>query len=228
MKRLLFFVLIFILSISLVEAATVQGTIYDLSLNKANNVIVTVDSKPIQKIISPYGFYTFDLPLGEYNLRAEYYEDQVLISMAEEFVLIEQQGTFRVDLVLFSNLEDDTEVIELPETTLERESYWFYYVLALFIIGILFLRYRLIQVNNNKSIKNEQLKQEIKIVKVDTELNDLLNLIKQNNGRITQKEIRKHHPSMSEAKMSLMITELEHKGLVKKVKKGRGNVIFRR
>ena len=30
---------------------------------------------------------------------------------------------------------------------------------------------------------------------------------------------------MSEAKISLMIAELEHKGLVEKIKKGRGNIV---
>ncbi len=39
-------------------------------------------------------------------------------------------------------------------------------------------------------------------------------------------DIRKNFP-YSEAKISLMIDELEAKGLVKKVKKGRGNLILK-
>ena len=43
-------------------------------------------------------------------------------------------------------------------------------------------------------------------------------------GRTTQKEICKELP-YSEAKISLMITELEQKQMVKRIKKGRGNII---
>ncbi|PIU72321.1 hypothetical protein COS79_03525, partial [Candidatus Woesearchaeota archaeon CG06_land_8_20_14_3_00_33_13] len=53
----------------------------------------------------------------------------------------------------------------------------------------------------------------------------IIKIIKDNKGRVTQKEIRKQIP-LSEAKISLMITELEDKGIVKRIKKGRGNIII--
>ena len=56
----------------------------------------------------------------------------------------------------------------------------------------------------------------------DTE--GVLNFIKDEGGRTTQKDIRKKIP-LSEAKISLMISELESSGDVKKIKKGRGNII---
>ena len=40
------------------------------------------------------------------------------------------------------------------------------------------------------------------------------------------KELRKEMLYLSEAKVSLIVTELEHKGLVEKIKKGRGNVLI--
>ena len=42
---------------------------------------------------------------------------------------------------------------------------------------------------------------------------------------MTQKDLRKHF-AMSEAKISLMITELESLKKIKKIKKGRGNIII--
>ncbi|GIU69679.1 MAG: hypothetical protein KatS3mg002_0915 [Candidatus Woesearchaeota archaeon] len=51
----------------------------------------------------------------------------------------------------------------------------------------------------------------------------LMNIIKE-HSRITQKEIRKMLP-YSEAKISLLITQLESEGKIKKIKKGRGNII---
>jgi len=75
---------------------------------------------------------------------------------------------------------------------------------------------------NTKLIKKE-VQEEIKIM--DTDLNKILSLLKKNKGRMTQREIRKEFP-LSEAKVSLMITELESMDKVKKIKKGRGNVII--
>ena len=60
---------------------------------------------------------------------------------------------------------------------------------------------------------------------IPSDLQEVLLVIRDDDGRISQKELRarlKH----SEAKVSLMITDLEDRGLVKKVKKGRGNVII--
>ena len=53
----------------------------------------------------------------------------------------------------------------------------------------------------------------------------LIKIIKREGGRTTQKYIRKQIP-LSEAKISLMIAELEHKGIIEKIKKGRGNIII--
>ena len=68
-------------------------------------------------------------------------------------------------------------------------------------------------------------KRKRKIVEENDELDDVLNLIKKEGGRITQKNIRKNL-GLSEAKASLIITELEHKEIVKRIKKGRGNIII--
>ncbi|MEA1908856.1 MAG: MarR family transcriptional regulator [Euryarchaeota archaeon] len=57
------------------------------------------------------------------------------------------------------------------------------------------------------------------------DLKEVLLVIRDSGGRITQKELRARL-KYSEAKVSLMITDLEDRGMVKKVKKGRGNVII--
>ena len=50
-------------------------------------------------------------------------------------------------------------------------------------------------------------------------------MLKNCGGRLTQKELREKMPEYGEAKISLMVAELEEMGLVKKFKKGRGNII---
>lgn len=68
-------------------------------------------------------------------------------------------------------------------------------------------------------------KQSISEESQENYLEEVLKIIEEEDGRTTQKEIRKKIP-LSEAKISLLIAELEHKGKIKKIKKGRGNIII--
>ena len=72
----------------------------------------------------------------------------------------------------------------------------------------------------------DQVKPEEKQVQKlgDEDLEKVLKVIRSHGGRTTQKEIRKEIP-LSEGKISLIITELEHMKIIKKIKKGRGNII---
>jgi len=58
-----------------------------------------------------------------------------------------------------------------------------------------------------------------------SDLREVISIVRGSGGRITQKDLRTRL-SCSEAKVSLMVTDLTDRGLVKKVKKGRGNVII--
>jgi uncharacterized membrane protein len=66
----------------------------------------------------------------------------------------------------------------------------------------------------------------IKEVSVADDLQRILEFVEKEGGRTTQKDIRKNFP-YSEAKISLMIDDLEAKGLLKRIKKGRGNIIVK-
>jgi len=59
------------------------------------------------------------------------------------------------------------------------------------------------------------------------ELQQVIDFLKSQDGRSTQKDIRKQFPQ-SEAKISLMIADLENRKLVEKIKKGRGNIVILR
>ncbi len=54
----------------------------------------------------------------------------------------------------------------------------------------------------------------------------ILRLLQEHDKRMSQKELRKQFP-FSEAKMSLAITELENEGKIKKIKKGRSNILIK-
>ena len=60
---------------------------------------------------------------------------------------------------------------------------------------------------------------------LEDDLEKLVNILKSKGKRAAQKDLRKDL-GLSEAKVSLMITDLESRGMVKKIKKGRGNIII--
>jgi LPXTG-motif cell wall-anchored protein len=60
---------------------------------------------------------------------------------------------------------------------------------------------------------------------IEPDLQNILDFLKREGGRTTQKDLRREIP-FSEAKISLMISELESKKKVRRIKKGRGNIII--
>ncbi|MDY9928123.1 winged helix-turn-helix transcriptional regulator [Methanosarcina sp.] len=61
-------------------------------------------------------------------------------------------------------------------------------------------------------------------VSLPEDLKEIMDLIRANGNRITQRELRKKSP-YSESKVSLMLSDLEERGLIEKFKRGRGNII---
>jgi len=64
----------------------------------------------------------------------------------------------------------------------------------------------------------------VKVVGLPDDLNQVLNVVRESGGRINQVELRQKLP-YSEAKVGLMISDLEDRGLVRKIQKGRGNIV---
>jgi uncharacterized membrane protein len=61
-------------------------------------------------------------------------------------------------------------------------------------------------------------------INLPEDLRELLELVRASGNRITQRELRKKSP-YSESKVSLMLSDLEERGLIEKFKRGRGNII---
>jgi uncharacterized membrane protein len=61
-------------------------------------------------------------------------------------------------------------------------------------------------------------------INLPEDLRELMDLIRASGNRITQRELRKKSP-YSESKVSLMLSDLEERGLIEKFKRGRGNII---
>ena len=66
---------------------------------------------------------------------------------------------------------------------------------------------------------------EISSEHIPADLQEILEILRSQGGRITQKDMRKRL-RYSEGKVSLMLLDLEKRGKIQKFKKGRGNILF--
>ena len=230
-------ILVLLFCIHAVSAAKISGDVYDISLEKAMDVIVEIDTSPKQKIISKEGSYSFNVLPGNYTITAGMYIDNLLEAYAEEDILIIEEGEYNVDLIIFPYIGDDENLIlegdiSLPEILFEendfaeeRNSIVKTAIITAILLIIALAAIRALWKHAKKPEKAKH--RAVSFISITKELQEIVKIIKEKGGRTTQKEIRKQIP-LSEAKISLMIAELEDKGIVKKIKKGRGNIIILR
>lgn len=239
-KHVLGLILLFML-IPSIQAATLEGSVYNEKLELENDVLLQVNSTPLQKYLAKTGEYAFELPPGKYLLSAQ----KGNYSAQEEVEIVQETGNYRLDLFLLptvGELEDENLWKETEENYLEEdfldipENRWWAYAVTAVIVG--FLLYRFLKLRRKygplgkfkRKVKEEQHKtmEQIKedIAREPGYLDRTLDIIKKNDGRINQRDLRREMLDLSEAKISLILTELEHKGQIEKIKKGRGNVII--
>jgi len=235
--RLGFFILFSILVSTAVSAATLKGTIYNEELVIENNVLVEINTVPIQKYLAAEGSYSFELPQGKYTLTAR----KGFEIVSEEIEII-AEGEYVFDLFLLPDFVDEDELWQDTEEQLFTEDElatknrtWAYIVAGLIFLLALWRIYRARKKYGSlwKFRKHHQMEAKKTIEQHQEELaqepgylDEVIEVIKKHDGRISQLELRREMLHLSEAKISLIVTELEHKGKIEKVKKGRGNVII--
>jgi len=237
MLKKIIILLMLLVSIENCYAATIYGNIYDPDLNQMKGRIeVEVDSSPRQYQVSTDGTYSFFLLVGKYTIKAKYEEHGRLKYIAEERIVVRDEGRFIHDIVMYPSPEEEerllNKTLEEPEDNSNRKQSILLFVIigSVFVISILLVVYFSRKEKKKEHIQEKEegsvsATEEEKEVDAPESLDRVIRIIKENNGRVTQKDIRKQIP-LSEAKISLMITELEDKGIVKRIKKGRGNIII--
>ncbi|MBN2101256.1 MAG: hypothetical protein JW716_00095 [Candidatus Aenigmarchaeota archaeon] len=203
------------------DAATVHGKIYTMELEPALDVIIRINTTPQQTFISKDGFYSFEIPEGKYSIEAVMQSEKMKYASTES-IKITDDGEYVFDILLFPDLNEEIELVEedfdfsdIIEKDTRAEDYLFTVVIVAIIVFIIVAAYAYHRTKKVRKTKSKKV----------TDLPDkVLEFIKNEDGRTTQKEIRKKFP-FSEAKISLVMAELEDKGIIKKIKKGRGNVI---
>jgi len=244
MKKLLLIFLVLTLLIPLATATTLKGSIYNSQLELEENVLIEIDTVPKQQFLAKGGDYQFELSPGFYTLTAT----QGFTQITEEVEIIHAEGTFLFDIFLLEdftdeddlwesaddNIFEDDDIINQPTGFAKYES-WRYLLAGAILIFLFWRLYKYRKKYGRLKVFRKKSKEEQKKT-LDDHKRDIANepgfvdkaleIIKKHDGRISQKQLRKEMLPLSEAKISLIITELEHKGQVEKVKKGRGNVIL--
>ena len=233
--KILIYIIIGMFAISSVCAATIYGAVYDLSLKKVNNARVEIDTLPRQFFIAQNGSYSFSVPFGAYTIKAQSMQKNTVLASVEENITVKQDGDYVLDLILFPDVEEGIENVDIdvnsniPDSKNSKNyALLGFGILLLIIVLIVAYYFYFIKYKKSKRQKIQGVipeKTETIETGQDDELKKLINIIKKEGNRITQKDIRKQIP-LSEAKISLMIAELEHKGIIEKIKKGRGNIII--
>jgi len=238
--------------ISGAQAATLHGTIYEWSdfENPLKGAIVEVNTTPSQYVVSTNGTYSFNLSSGYYLIKAKYYRNNILEFTAEDEIRIDLEGDYVHDLLLFPPTELDKQYLGDINLTgnldSKSDSNQIYYIITIFLVFAALLILYWMKKRKNKPIEQgaeeipdipSEISSEIPpdippeiIVKTESielpeDLREIYGLILKKGGRVTQKDLRKE-VKYGEAKVSLMIADLENRGLVKKIKKGRANIII--
>lgn len=238
-------------SAAVVQGAVYEWSSFDYLVN----AVVEVNTTPKQVMVAKNAFYRFELPPGDYAIHASFYKNELLALEDVESVSVRNaSGTYVLDLMLFpaegfegellNETDSDTNgLVEEPPVEAQEPLVYALVVSALVLVVALyfFLKQRAPRevektVSHVKKIsKKMRLPKQLPALpeipkllpqeaELDEEAREALKKIRENEGRITQKELRKQLP-YSEAKASLIVSELEARGLVKKFKKGRGNII---
>ncbi|MEM4368902.1 MAG: hypothetical protein QXU88_01060, partial [Candidatus Woesearchaeota archaeon] len=188
------------------------------------------NTTPNQLIVAKNGSYSFDVRPGKYAIIARHPKEGLI---ANETIVVSLDGVYIIDLILMPSFELEEELAGSNFTIAltpfeEQTSRWPLYLLiaiAFFVGAYLLLRKSLRK--SKKSTAETIAEAAVKAVPATKEKDlpeQILEFVRKEGGRTTQKEIRKAIP-FSEAKISLAITELENKGQITKIKKGRANVI---
>ncbi|OIO26416.1 hypothetical protein AUJ14_01835 [Candidatus Micrarchaeota archaeon CG1_02_55_22] len=213
---------------ALASGATIYGTVYSPDLTPLP-AVVSISTVPVQQAVAANGTYSFNAAPGTYELMVAYNLGNESETYREKITVPAGPGEYRRDILVIGGDVGGgvIDIIDrLPEAPAQDETPasslpW---LLVAVIAGgvtlaVLFLYYVRRKptpsaAGNATTQENVSSTEELKV----------LSEIGKSGGLITQKELRKRLP-YSEARISMVLTSLEASGRIKKIKRGRGNLI---
>lgn len=211
-------------------AALLYGDIYEGdTFSPLNNTIIRIDG-PMSVQFIAHQNYSIKLPLGEYVLSASSFTGRKCDYYAQERINL-NQDTMRFDIVLLPcELQQLVPPVdEIPESAMRRQSNEQALLLIAFVLLALavWLFFRHLSVKKGKMQRYEERPEEDVAESghpLDEDSRRILDILKSSGGRMLQKELRQIIGA-SQSNTSLVLTELEHLGYIKRFKRGRENLL---
>lgn len=237
-------IILFVLLAMSVHAATLTGTVYDLDLEEVKTAVIEIDTKPAQRMVARDGTYSFEVPPGDYILTASVREDGIIVLGSREELTVDVSGEYVYDLFLFEDFTEEDDLLDMELIDVEKDIYDEgppAYLLFLLVFGVALVitavLYLILRGKTEDELEGQKTpegmddassqsdNQSSSSAGEDVTKDEVISIIRANGGRMTQKDLRKKLPH-SEAKVSLVLAELENDGRIKKIKKGRGNILI--
>jgi uncharacterized membrane protein len=221
----------FLILMPIALGATIHGNVFDYNFRLAKNSMVKINTVPEQRMVAVDGSYAFIVPPGNYVLNATLKDSIGTFYDVLDNISITKDGDYVRDLIMFPNddlneldLENNVTTDIIGDVNVAGQKTAF--IITGVVLILIFVWLYCFAFRKCKWTAKLLQKKSAPEAKVDEEADDLAELLAfiRKNRRVTQKDIRKEVP-LSEAKISLMITDLESQGKVRKIKKGRGNII---
>lgn len=227
---------LFLILLTLLHPTTISGEIFNGdNFQRLNNTQITVEDLNgivlIQQVFHEQ--YQLEVPDGTYTLRAYYYVNGTLEYYAEHHFQASEEF-MQFDLVLLpyelqillpdsppppqSNTTNETVPPDNPPEEPPDYSLLYGAVIAVIVLVIAYLLYTRLSSSTPKEPTEET------AYSLDKDSRKVLKILKEQEGRMYQRELREIL-KYSETKMSLLITELETQGYIKRIKRGRDNLL---
>lgn len=199
-----------LLLLGVAQATYVYGDIYRVdTLEKINHTLIRIEGPYTYQMVSQKTNYSFDLPEGEYQILAQQLDGNGNPVLNYENSIRVGAQNQQMDLVLRPVGPD-----------------WKVYAgvaggLLLLTVGMIWkIRTR----QKRKAGTPREQEKPTAPAELDEDARKVLQVLATMENRATQKELR-GVIGFSEAKLSLILAELEQLGQIKKFKRGRGNII---
>lgn len=214
-----------ILALALIaNSAFVHGDIIKSQNDDSTKTLIRIEGKFTYQMITKNSNYSIFLPDGEYTLQSQGISNdgQIVSSVSNKL-----------------NIGADDQRIDLLLKKEDTTQYYIVIIIAILIAAIAIWKMKSKTINSQTQQKQiiqtqtEEIEEVIeettpiensKKNELDEDAKKVIAIIESNEGRITQKELRQTL-GFSEAKLSLIVSELESMQIVKKFKRGRGNIV---
>jgi len=213
------FLLIMLLLQCSSHSAYVYGDIYSSDLERINQTAIRIEGGFTYQLVTDKANYSIFLPEGEYTVTASTFDESGNAALSSQERVIVGAEDQRVDIIL------------KPAWRIE----WAFAILAIAAISAVFLwsnrRWdtkapgKTPQAHEGEEGAAFKEKQPLaEQIELDDDAKSVLRALDGMEGRATQKEL-KETLRFSDAKLSLILTELEGLGHIKKFRRGRANII---